>query len=478
MAIKTPAPASSASFDDYVRCLRAEVDAAAKVRWDDPVAFLWRARRVGEALLHALRVRHVPGSAHEPSASIDGMLKHEQLRAKLGRENLIDLQGLQSLGNTGSHVQGEAINYEHTAGLAAAHLANVVAWFYRAQHPEAAVPDDVGRALDVMRERARWLSSPDNLARRAEERIDHLTGELRRAGEVTGRRDGAGDGVPAVPPRLSPWRVVMAALGVALPALGGGFALGRGCGGDGTATPAQVVTPVTAVSPVVIAPDAGVVRGEHATLAADVPTAPSDAGPATCPDGTVEILAWPLRLLPPPGRPAPWTPRQPNVPVAVTTQRVCLDTQVGLVGQLLAWSPLLSGAFEGCAERPPETAPMPCLRHEEAEGWCRSRGGRLPQLMEWEALARQPVQGSPGSPDLRGQPAVGWFEWMADPFPPAVFNLRPSGTAGAFVTRGGLLPSAGTASAHPRYSWNRRGGNDRVHSLFVRCAFDPSAPRR
>ncbi|TAK24308.1 MAG: hypothetical protein EPO40_24260 [Myxococcaceae bacterium] len=475
MAIKTPPPSSSGTFDDYVRCLRAEVDAAAKVRWEDPVAFLWRARRVGEALLHALRVRHVPGSGHEPSASIDGLLKHEQLRAKLGRENLIDLQGLQNLGNTGSHIQGEVINYEHAAGVAAAHLANVVAWFFRTQHPEAAVPNDVGRALDVMRERARWQSSPDNPARRAEERISHLMGELRAASEAARRNGGASDQGPTIPPRLSIGRTVLAALGVALPAFGGGLAAGRSCAVEGTTSPTRVAAPVTVVVPGTRVSDAGVVATGLAAPPVAVASPNEAPAQAPCRAGTVEVFAWPLRLLPPPHRPSPWLPRQPDAPAVMTTERVCLDTRAATVGELLRWNSSLSAAFNGCVDRrPADTAPMPCMRHPEAEAWCRSRGGRLPRVVEWEALARQP--GSRTDTDLRVQPAAGWLEWTADPFPPAVFNLRPAGIVGEFVTRGALLPSAGNASAYPRYSWNRQDGTHRVHSIFVRCAFDPGAP--
>jgi hypothetical protein len=473
MAIKTPPPSSSGTFDDYVRCLRVEVDAAAKVRWEDPVTFLWRSRRLGEALLHALRVRNVPGSGHEPSASIDGLLKHEQLRAKLGRENLIDLQGLQSLGNTGSHIQGEVINYEHAAGLAAAHLANVVAWFFRTQHPEATVPNDVDRALEILRERARWQSSPDNLARRAEERIDQLTGELRAVSEAARRGGGASDQRATIPPRLSIGRAVLAALGVALPAFGGGLAAGRSCAVVWTPTPTRVVAPVTVVVPNTRVSDAGLVATD---LAAPTVVTPAEApAQAPCRAGTVEVFAWPLRLLPPPHRPSPWLARQPDAPAVMTTERVCLDSRATTVGEVLHWNASLSDAFSGCVDRrPADTTPMPCLRHPEAEAWCRSRGGRLPRVVEWEALARQP--GSHTDTDLRAQPAAGWLEWTADPFPPAVFNLRPAGVVGEFVTRGTLLPFAGNASAYPRFSWNRQDGTHRVHSLFVRCAFDPDAP--
>jgi hypothetical protein len=119
---------------------------------------------------------------------------------------------------------------------------------------------------------------------------------------------------------------------------------------------------------------------------------------------------------------------------------------------------------------------MPCLRHDEAEIWCRERGRRLPQLIEWEALARQPPSGSVTDGDVRGQPAGAWLEWTADSFPPTVFNLRLSGVVGWYVTRGPRLPQSRSDAEHPRYSWNRQEGANRVHSLSVRCVFDPAAP--
>lgn len=481
MAIKTPPPSSSGNFDDYVRCLRAEVDAAAKVRWEDPVAFLWRSRRVGEALLHALRVRNVPGSGHEPSASIDSLLKHDLLRAKLGRENLIDLQGLQSLGNTGSHIQGEVINYEHAAGVAAAHLANVVAWFFRAQHPETTVPNDVGRALDVMRERARWQSSPDNLARRAEERISHLTGELRAASEAARRSGGASDQGPTTPPRLSIGRAVLAALGVALPAFGGGLAAGRGWDGDGTTTPAHVVAPVTVVSPVAFALDAGIVRGDHAPLIAGAPAEPGDAGQVACPDGTIEIAPQSLALLPPLNRRgAEWRAQPGNLPRRVDVHRVCLETRVASVREVLAWRSELSSRFARCVAPAPEATdsmPMPCLSHEQATAWCASRGRRLPRVEEWEALARQDGVGPRRYVDPSARAGAALLEWSESAFPPPFFGLDSPRRSDWFMARGVRLAQPGPESARPRFSWNHQLDSNRVHSLFVRCVLDPSAPR-
>lgn len=469
MASKTPPPAPSGTFDDYVRCLRAEVDAAAKVRWEDPVAFLWRARRVGEALLHALRVRHVPGSGHEPSATIDSLLKHEQLRARLGRENLIDLQGLQNLGNTGSHVQGEVINYEHTAGVAAAHLANVVMWFFRTQHPEATVPGEVGRALDVTREPARWQSSPDNLVRRAEERIARLTADLHRESESARRRDAPGAGSTAPPPRLSTGRAVMAALSIALPALALGIALGRGCRGEEPPSSAEVLTRIARDFPTETVRDAATAREVVTASALDASVAPPLAE-ARCSDGTLEVAAMEFDLLPPPNRPPPWIARAPGRPVPVQTRRVCLDARVATVARLRESRPDLSAVFGGCVRAAPTgDAFMPCLTHREAEEWCRSRGGRLPRLVEWEALARQPGRAGVVVPE--------GFEWTADAFPPEVFNLRPTNIDGAFVTRSTLSPTVHRSPTHPHYSWNQQRATHRVFNHYVRCAFEPVAPR-
>lgn len=472
MATRTPPPSSSGNFDDYVRCLRAEVDAAAKVRWEDPVAFLWRARRVGEALLHALRVRNVPGSGHDPSASIDGLLKHEQLRAKLGRENFIDLQGLQSLGNTGSHVQGEVINYDHTAGVAAAHLANVVAWFFRTQHSEAAVPDDVGRALEILREPARWQSSPDNLVRRAEERISRLTGELGAASEAA-RRSGAASGQgPTIPPRLSIGRAALAALGVALPAFGGGLAAGRGC--DVRASPEPMTeAPRPPMAPVVT--DSGVVRSVRRTP--DEMAAPThDATPTPCPPGTVDVAAASFELLPPPDRRGVWRTRPGTTPRQVGTRRVCLDTHAAPMGRVLAWDHAPTLPFRDCAERPSDDdAAMPCLNHAQAMEWCASRGGRLPRIVEWEALARQIGRRSGVYVDPPVDRQSTLLEWTADPFPPEVFDLATPSLPGNFVTRGVLPTNVVASPRQPHHSWNHQVDSRRVHSLFVRCAFDPGA---
>ena len=192
----------------------------------------------------------------------------------------------------------------------------------------------------------------------------------------------------------------------------------------------------------------------------------------TCPDGTVEIAERRFDLLPPPAGPRSpaWISLEPNRAETVETSRACFDAQVATVEQVLAWRGDLEAAFHGCTHPAPTgAAPMPCLTHDEAEAWCRSRNGRLPSIEEWEALARQ---GDP--PD--GAHA-GRFEWTANPFPPRVFHLRSTNIPGEFVMRERLLSPGQASTAAPRYSWHRQVASHRVHSLFVRCAFEPVAPR-
>jgi hypothetical protein len=445
-----------------------ETEAAAQVRWEDPVAFLWRARRVTEALLHALRVKSAPDSPHEPNASIDGLLSDKRVKTLLGVQVAKDVRGLQDLGNLGAHIQGETIDSVRSSEIAAAQLVGAVTWFFD-KHPLRGVGRDVWEPLLAgMRDRGRHRPGPQERAQRATDRVlelDTQLAEARRTVEASSalvRHAGA-------PPPLPTRRWLLVGLALTIPSLAVGALAGSVMGG-GIIRPAPSVRRAT-----VMVADAAVAvidRGDvRASVVAEVPHAPpAPPAPPACPSGTVELPETTVTLLPPRDRPQWPRPVHPGQPQRQRVARVCLEERPASVQDVISEMPDLRERFHGCCLPPRPSAAMPCLTYDDATRWCTRRAGwRLPRLTEWEALAARPRGEASREVTVRES-----LEWVEDHFPPEIFGLMPTSQGGSFVTRGPLLAGQ-VGRQRPRYSWNQHQRSPGTHLLFVRCAFDPSS---
>lgn len=446
--------------------LSRELEAAVEARWSDPEAFLWRARRITEAVgllaWQRFRGKASPGLAPR----LDELVN--QLSKELPRAVLDDFHGLQRSGNAGVHFQFEALNYEHYAVIAAQHLAQLLRW---------ALPTLTETPLDpawealfaALTDRTRRPDSPTQRLERAEgihaKSMAVLRGDLDAAHakiEALGaEREALNARVSMVSamPRARLTALRLTAVGV-LGALVGSVVSVVVLRWS-FATPAQ---PTAAQAPQASAPeavfdavdtdrDAGRDAGREALVAA-LANAVSDAGPgvdaapravAPCPSDTVEVRAVALTLGPlfrGPTDIREWA-RSTGEPRAWHVPRACIARR---------WLDVHSHTWA------------------EAQALCEARGPgwRLPRALEWEALARQG-----GWSQLRlpqGPASLSTMEWVEDAYP-APF-LQPTPSARGSVTearhhaRGPNPGSEPTAS--PFNSWNLPA---LTTSLHVRCAF-------
>ena len=177
--------------------------------------------------------------------------------------------------------------------------------------------------------------------------------------------------------------------------------------------------------------------------------------PPQCPEGTLQIETTKLRLAPPerPSWPEPRTRRLNPVPV----DAFCIDR-----------SPTMGTTDPkpaNCLGNPQAfTGPVPttCVRRSDARAACERRGGVLPTIAHWEAVARSSAIDEVG----RDLPR----EWVEDAFPPAIFAMGhaddPDNDA---VFRDKLLRAED--GAHLRWSWNRQPSDRRWTNLGFRCVF-------
>jgi hypothetical protein len=160
-------------------------------------------------------------------------------------------------------------------------------------------------------------------------------------------------------------------------------------------------------------------------------TAPSPPPLAQCPAGTVQVAAASLRLEQPEGRktwPAPPTGAD-KVSVSVPTFCVEVDRvqRAELPPDLR-----LSDQSQGCLDAHGGDW-LRCLSGDEAAAVCAARlpGGRLPQIAELEALARDPA----AMDRVRFSRSKLELEWLDDSFPPAVFKRPAEAGRAGHMTR-------------------------------------------
>ncbi len=220
--------------------------------------------------------------------------------------------------------------------------------------------------------------------------------------------------------------------------------------------------------------------GGRATLLADgtssdaaIPIVAADPDAATtnpaletlsCDAGMVRVDARRFRLAQPSGGRGNWPRVTPGAETPeVSVSAFCIDRQAVTASEVARWRSRTEGTarVHGCVPQPGASGPEVCVSPDEATAFCSERGGALPSIAEWEAVARTTGLG------LR----VDVVEWVEDLFPPAIFGRRsactdhdPSGACARHMTRRELLPVRADPVA--RYSWNdaprpQTGGRER-----------------
>jgi formylglycine-generating enzyme required for sulfatase activity len=206
-------------------------------------------------------------------------------------------------------------------------------------------------------------------------------------------------------------------------------------------------------------PETGAEGGSQAVVqaAAVAPVSRAAGGARACGEGTVEVAAIGVSIAPPADRPS-WPRPRSRRPRTVEVERFCID--VDPVGR--ADDP----GSRPCRGNPLDFDgdPATCVSREEAELGCARRGGRLPTVAQWEALAQQGLDEELS----RGVPR----EWVADVFPPAVFSMDGASDPKAdAMFRDRSLDEV--ESPELRWSWNRQPSVRRWTNLGYRCVFSP-----
>lgn len=410
------------TFGEIVKQLDEELSRCAASRWGDPVAFTWRARRCGEAMLLALLTRDT--DTRPTHRDLDAMLKDKRLEAPQGplsRDARNRLEILQRYGNTAAHWQLDAIDHASNAADTAHALVWLVRWFYRdvvkGERPS------VAEALRAMEHRP--TPAPPAPAAPA----------------------------PA-PPRPLPVALASGFVGAVL----GGLLLWR-------LTPvpqASTERPDAAlVAPPVALPQPTRVRVEAPVAPPVAPepsppetprTQPPPPTPATrtgCPEGYVYVSPLQVTIAPPifSGRDrADWPPLLSRDTSAQREEGFCIQAE-------------MEASSDGTRSRPAR------LSHAEATAACARQGGTLPTVWQWESIARQPERLSTRIRPWQGS-ATGNLEWVADGFPAAFFH-RGAPRPGDWHTRGPIPPQPYRAP-YPLQSWNHHSEGRDPHIGF-RC---------
>ncbi len=196
------------------------------------------------------------------------------------------------------------------------------------------------------------------------------------------------------------------------------------------------------------------------TAAATTPAEPTaDGGPPpapTCPAGAVQVDAAAFSLRPPDRKGWPAPSRRGTMHVSVDA--FCIDQRP----TLRADAAPAPGKCDGNPQEFRGPAPATCLNRYEADAWCEERGGALPTVAQWEAVARSDAMQQLQWPLNR--------EWVADPFPPAIFAMDHATDPGAdAMFRKQRLDNRDADQA--QWSWNRHDGERRWTHFGFRCAY-------
>lgn len=421
----------------YAQRVEELVAKCAATQHRDPEAFLWNGRRVLEASCHLALTAKRGAVSRVSSAAGDGSLSN--LIQELFKAGAIDVQDRTRLNtareqsNLGVHIcKPERENYQKACEDLAHHLPGIIDWLY-----------DESPAAPYLVRSASLTNALIDI--RGEERVAAVTAPVRIALPREAPASTRGGG-----------RVLLGLL-----AAGGLLVVGAG-------------TVRMVASGSLVAPDlevAAVAPPVQATTLLPSPGVSTAAPPGPrCPEGMVVVPASTLRLGQPVGGRGGWP--APTGPIPQVEQPAfCVDpgprtrAQVRAIG---AGAPALSS--EDCQPPPDEaqpSQPATCLGQVEAARACAAmvEGGRLPTLLEWEALARTPLAG----------PAVTVpWEWAGDAFPAAILQRGPPSPDKAMFRQD--LRGEVAAQDNMLHSWNHQPTTARLRRLGFRCATDPLDP--
>lgn len=212
-------------------------------------------------------------------------------------------------------------------------------------------------------------------------------------------------------------------------------------------------------SPVAVAPlaphpsDAGVdAAASEPDAAMPAPSVePTSRQPvSTCPRGMRQVNSGTFEIGHPIGgrrdRPRPSRRTLAPMPEGI----FCIDREEVAQEELDAWRASTGRTRpERCASSTTPHFPAVCVTDEEAAQFCADRGGSLPSIAEWEAVAR--VGGVRTAP--------GTSEWVEDTLPPAVFaregcGRRPERCGHHMVRAGRIDDDRLPRAPHVLFSWN------------------------
>ncbi|MBL8617439.1 MAG: hypothetical protein JNM72_17655 [Deltaproteobacteria bacterium] len=178
--------------------------------------------------------------------------------------------------------------------------------------------------------------------------------------------------------------------------------------------------------------DAEIATPVAASAALSAPSpAPTPPALARCPAGTIQVAAAALRLEQPEGRKT-WPPAPAGADkVSVSVPTFCVETDRVERAELPA-DLRLSDQSQDCLDAHGGNW-LRCLSGEEAAAVCAQRlpNGRLPQIAELEALARDPA----AMDRVRFSRSKLELEWLEDSFPPAVFKRPAEAGRSGHMTR-------------------------------------------
>jgi hypothetical protein len=470
------------------------VDECAEHQAERQDVFLWNARRAAEAVLYALAEGTDVGTQLHRQNKDRKPVNLQDIAHQLvekGRlhpqvEPFIDV--MRSAGNLGAHAQSpEGIVDRQALNSCAVAIRQVMRWLYEASDLKRAVPEKVRLALEDLDERTPPRKSKYRQA------MNELKDLRERHGRITEERDEllsllkryqqAHQGRGRAGVRITVVVVLVLLIGAAAGAgvlfkkewLNG---LLEGGVEQSTSTGAMVPQAPRAESPVVapkpLAPPS------PPTVASAPALRPAEEPPvlvaAACPAGTLEIPETKLALTSGPS-PRPKWPKPEKVPPELPVPRFCIDSGPVLVAEFSAQAG--PGLLESWSHAPPlsnfklrgtQKMPMNFVTWQDADSYCRAKGGRLPTVVEWEAAVRR-------HPPVELTTRTG--EWADDAFPTATFGyaarqLNPSQDPARRdgLYRDGLVPRP--LPNGPKLSWNRRRADKGpLPTLSFRCAFTP-----
>lgn len=437
-----------------------ELQRCARLRWSDPVAFAWSARRCTEAILMAVLADVAPDALRSVKVTtVDGLLRHEKLKrdaagSPIPRDIHTVIESLQGFGNTAAHFQVEDVDHARNADDVARSLARVVEWFYKWSQGEA--PARARELLAMMDDRrapptrSEYTDQPAQQValQEALARVDELERALHRQERERPR-----------------WRwlllTVLGAVGVAVVLVAAVKGPSRIEPRPGPSAPTET--------------DAGEVEAPPVNESRVDAAMPEDAPPPSgCPEGFVYVPPTDVMLSPYPLGDRPWGPLVgTGQPVLHVVEGFCLQRAPVTLAELRETGGGLSPT-PGCRGPNAPSGKVSCVLRAEAVAHCEAkwpdRHGRIPTVEQWETVARAVDAGRAERVEPWTGPTQRNLEWVADAFPAEVFQRGPT-RAGEWMTRG-PIPERPYAGSLPRHSWNHHAEGRDMHIGF-RCVVDP-----